>query len=195
MFKGLIYIAILVLLAPPAFAQTYNLDWYVIGSGGGHAEGGGFGIDGTIGQPIVGEITSASYTLHAGFWVPEGSEPGCIYVIGDANNSHTFTGLDVTYSVRYFKGGPVPPYSCVCPLGGGITWYVSGDVNGSCSFTGLDVTYMVRYFKGGAAPIPCHYCPPLPLLGPLIPGVSPAPTTEPIRAPVLDQRGQTKTSD
>lgn len=85
---------------------------------------------------------------------------GCHYVVGDANNSNTFTGLDVTYSVRYFKGGPHPLYSCECTPGN--TWYVTGDVNGSCSFTGLDVTYMVRYFKGGAAPIPCPSCPPAP---------------------------------
>jgi hypothetical protein len=83
---------------------------------------------------------------------------GCEYVPGDANNSHTFTGLDVTYAVRFFKGGPFPPYSCDCPPHG--TWYVSGDVNGSCSFTGLDITYSVRYFKGGPAPIPCSDCPP-----------------------------------
>ncbi|HBZ00339.1 MAG TPA: hypothetical protein DEO84_03355, partial [candidate division Zixibacteria bacterium] len=69
----------------------------------------------------------------------------CNYTVGDANNSFTFTGLDVTYSVRYFKGGPEPPYSCNCPSHG--VWYVAGDVNGSCSFTGLDITYMVRYFK------------------------------------------------
>ncbi|HBC47369.1 MAG TPA: hypothetical protein DCZ43_10010, partial [candidate division Zixibacteria bacterium] len=85
---------------------------------------------------------------------------GCHYVIGDANGSNTFTGLDVTYTVRYFKGGPAPAYSCECTPGN--TWYVSGDVNGSCSFTGLDVTYMVRYFKGGAGPIPCPSCPPTP---------------------------------
>ena len=89
---------------------------------------------------------------------------GCSYVIGDANGSNSFTGLDVTYSVRYFKGGPHPAYSCQCTPGN--TWYVSGDVNASCSFSGLDVTYMVRYFKGGAAPIPCPSCPPVGFLPP-----------------------------
>jgi hypothetical protein len=84
--------------------------------------------------------------------------PSCQYIPGDANGVGGFSGLDVTYSVRYFKGGPLPPYSCDCPPHG--TWYVAGDVNGSCSFTGLDVTYMVRYFKGGLAPIPCPDCPP-----------------------------------
>jgi hypothetical protein len=86
---------------------------------------------------------------------------GCAYVVGDANGSSSFTGLDVTYGVRYFKGGPAPTYSCECPPGSGQSWYVSGDVNGSCSFSGLDVTYMVRFFKGGPGPIPCPNCPPV----------------------------------
>ncbi len=82
----------------------------------------------------------------------------CEYVVGDANGNDSFNGLDVTYSVAYFKGGPPPPYSCDCPPHG--TWFVAGDVNGSCSFNGLDVTYMVAYFKGGPLPHPCPDCPP-----------------------------------
>ncbi|HBC47317.1 MAG TPA: hypothetical protein DCZ43_09750 [candidate division Zixibacteria bacterium] len=104
---------------------------------------------------------------------------GCHYIVGDANGSNIFTGLDVTYCVRYFKGGPPPPYTCECPPGGGNFWYVAGDVNGSCSFTGLDITYMVRYFKGGATPIPCASCPPIVGLEPLAKPI-PAPGTIPI---------------
>ncbi len=85
---------------------------------------------------------------------------GCQYVIGDANGNEAFNGLDVTYSVAYFKGGPPPPFECDCPPHG--TWYVAGDVNQSCSFNGLDVTYMVAYFKGGPPPHPCPDCPPAP---------------------------------
>jgi hypothetical protein len=81
----------------------------------------------------------------------------CSYVVGDANGNEAFNGLDVTYSVAYFKGGPPPPYECECTPGN--TWYVAGDVNQSCSFNGLDVTYMVAYFKGGPPPHPCPDCP------------------------------------
>jgi hypothetical protein len=96
-------------------------------------------------------------------FVPDGPGPhniiagSCNYVTGDANNNSVFNGIDVTYSVTYFKGGSVPPYSCDC---NGTVWYVAGDVNGNCSFNGIDVTYMVSYFKGGSAPIPCPSCPP-----------------------------------
>jgi hypothetical protein len=82
---------------------------------------------------------------------------GCQYIIGDANNNGVFNGIDVSYSVGYFKGGPPPPYSCECNAS---TWYVAGDVNGNCVFNGIDVSYMVSYFKGGAAPAPCPSCPP-----------------------------------
>jgi hypothetical protein len=85
---------------------------------------------------------------------------GCEYVIGDANNSGGFNGLDVTYGVAYFKGGPVPPYECECTPGH--TWYVAGDVNGSCSYNGLDITYAVAFFKGGPDPISCPDCSPSP---------------------------------
>jgi hypothetical protein len=84
--------------------------------------------------------------------------PGCNYVVGDVNNSGAYNGLDVTYSVNYFKGGSTPPYSCECTPGN--TWHVAGDVNASCNFNGLDVTYSVAYFKGGSSPAPCPDCPP-----------------------------------
>ena len=83
---------------------------------------------------------------------------GCEYTLGDVNGSGTFNGIDVTYSVGYFKGGPVPPISCDCPPHGII--FAAGDVNNSCSFNGIDVTYMVGYFKGGPAPVACADCPP-----------------------------------
>ncbi|HBZ01701.1 MAG TPA: hypothetical protein DEO84_10325 [candidate division Zixibacteria bacterium] len=104
-------------------------------------------------QVNSGETTTVYFAL-------EIVHPPCIYVIGDVNNDGHFTGLDVTFSVRVFKGGAFPQYHCDCPPGSGNIWYVAGDVNGSCSFSGLDVTYSVRYFKGGPAPIPCPDCPP-----------------------------------
>jgi hypothetical protein len=115
---------------------------------------------GFIPADISNIIVTVGSTTNVSFNMQLNTQGGCHYKIGDANASGTFTGLDVTYSVRYFKGGPHPPYICECTPGN--TWYVSGDVNGSCTFSGLDVTYMVRYFKGGAAPICCASCPPVP---------------------------------
>jgi hypothetical protein len=80
------------------------------------------------------------------------------YLDGDVNGSNSFNGLDVTFSVSYFKGGPPPVYSWDCNPHG--VFFVAGDVNASCNFNGLDVTYMVSYLKGGQPLRPCPDCPP-----------------------------------
>ncbi len=170
------------LLASSVSAQNYRIDWYVIGSGGGHSASSNYQLDGTIGQPIVGQSSSPNYQIEAGFWVGAGAPvgPSCDYVIGDANNNGSFNGLDVVYSVSYFKGGPPPGYSCECTPGQ--IWYVAGDVNGSCNFNGLDVSYMVTYLKGGPAPNPCADCPPARfMIAPKpIPAVESIRTSEPL---------------
>jgi hypothetical protein len=168
------FIRIVILLLTTAiasFAQTYKIDWYVIGSGGGTSQNSNYQLSGTIGQPIVGISTSSDYKLEAGFWVSNSIAGGCSYIDGDANNSGAFNGIDVTYSVTYFKGGPLPPYSCECTTGN--TWFVAGDVNGNCAFNGIDVSYMVGYFKGGPGPIPCPQCPPAGMVAPPAPAVMP----------------------
>jgi hypothetical protein len=91
-----------------------------------------------------------------------GGGPGCDYVVGDVNASDSYNGLDITYGVAFFKGGPAPLYECECTPGN--IWYVSGDVNASCSYNGLDITYGVAYFKGGSDPVPCPDCPPPPAI-------------------------------
>jgi glucose/arabinose dehydrogenase len=107
-------------------------------------------IDTTVNDIVVieGETTIFDLVL----------ESSCNYSVGDVNNSGNLNGLDVTFSVAYFKGAPPPPYQCECTPGN--IWYVSGDVNNSCDFNGLDVTYLVSFFKGGPVPIPCADCPP-----------------------------------
>lgn len=89
------------------------------------------------------------------------SGPACDYVVGDVNGSDSFNGLDITYGVAFFKGGPDPmcPFGS-CPILPCDTFFRCGDVNGSCSYNGLDITYGVAYFKGGDAPVPCPSCPP-----------------------------------
>jgi len=102
-------------------------------------------------HPFIGESWAHTFEI---FFSSQ-----CDYVVGDANNSGDFNGLDVTFGVNYFKGGPQPPYECECTEGN--TWFVAGDVNGSCNYNGLDITYAVAYFKGGPDPIPCPDCPPV----------------------------------
>lgn len=50
-------------------AQTYSIDWYTIDGGGGRSVGGGYVLEGTIGQPDAGPVlTGGGYELRGGFW-------------------------------------------------------------------------------------------------------------------------------
>lgn len=151
---------LILILASSALAQTYQIDWYVIGSGGGHAASANYQIDGTIGQPIVGQASSANYQIDAGFWVGSTSGGGeCEYLIGDISGDGNRLGGDVTYGVRYFKGlGNPPPDSCFMDSTHAYI-YVAGDCNGNCEFRGSDITRLVSYFKGLAMLNYCHFFP------------------------------------
>jgi len=56
-----------------AAAPVVTLQRYVIGGGGGRAEAGGSVLQGTIGQPVVGRVSSGPYELEAGFWAGMGA--------------------------------------------------------------------------------------------------------------------------
>jgi hypothetical protein len=182
--KKLIIAVFIVGLPLVAFAQTYQIDWYVIGSGGGHSQSAAYQLDGTIGQPIVGTSSSSNYSIDAGFWVgattPQG---GCQYVPGDINGNGSANGIDVTYGVSYFKGGNLPPDNCGSPVGPcpqPSPFYAAGDVNGNCAFNGIDITFFVAYLKGlQPAILYCATCPPGGLAAP------PAPAIMPVLAPSL----------
>ncbi len=145
------------------FNDTWEMDetgWYLTNVDGPSARSFGkmvyhAGLEKVI---IIGG-SDASQIYHD-MWAYPVIQSACAYRTGDANGSGTFNGLDVTFSVSYFKGGIPPPYSCECPPESGQSWYVAGDVNATCSFNGLDVTYMVAFFKGGPSPSPCPDCPP-----------------------------------
>jgi len=56
-----------------AGAPVLRLDWHVVASGGGSSTGGGFQIQGSIGQPAVSVLRGGAYVLRGGFWQGEGS--------------------------------------------------------------------------------------------------------------------------
>jgi len=67
------------LLALPATAQSYSIDWHTIDGGGGTSTGGVFSVSGTIGQPDAGgPMTNGLYSLTGGFW----ALPTAIQVVG-----------------------------------------------------------------------------------------------------------------
>jgi len=46
----------------------FDLGWHVIVGGGGHASSANYAVHGSIGQPAVGESSSAASQLSTGFW-------------------------------------------------------------------------------------------------------------------------------
>lgn len=49
-------------------ANSFEIDRWVIGGGGGRVEEGDYVLNATVGQAVVGGITSNPYELCAGFW-------------------------------------------------------------------------------------------------------------------------------
>ncbi len=76
---GLMVLLILILsFGWSTAAQTtdgYTITWWTIDGGGGTSTTSGYTLSGSIGQPIVGEISGGGYTLTSGFWagVPDSS--------------------------------------------------------------------------------------------------------------------------
>jgi hypothetical protein len=62
---------LLLALASIAFAQVssnYDLSWHVTGGGIGQMGSTGHSLQGTLGQPVAGSMTSGEHTLCSGFW-------------------------------------------------------------------------------------------------------------------------------
>ena len=56
------------ILAVRASPLAFDLDWHVIGGGGGSSTVGIYTLDYTMGQPVAGVILAGPYDLCAGFW-------------------------------------------------------------------------------------------------------------------------------
>lgn len=84
--------------ATSAHAQSYSIDWFTIAGGGGASTGGGFSLNGTIGQPDPGAMSGGNYSLAGGFSgasqtpVPVGSVIIKVWVVGGELHLR-FTGI------------------------------------------------------------------------------------------------------
>ena len=62
-------LALLALGTSVVFAQgSYSLSRSLIAGGGGFSNGGVYGVQGTIGQPVAGTASGGQYDLSSGFW-------------------------------------------------------------------------------------------------------------------------------
>jgi hypothetical protein len=131
-------------------------------------------VDTIIANAIVNASDTATVDLLIG--QPTGA---CFYRPGDINGNGVANGIDVTYAVSYFKGGPPPARDCGRPIGPCpqlSPFYAAGDVNGSCVFNGIDITFYVSYLKGG--PPTLLFCPDCP------------PALGPMKMPILENQGR-----
>jgi len=121
--------------------SLYHLNQYSINAAGAIDDSSAnYKLGLSLGQPIVGTASSASYQTGTGFW----GEP-CLFNCGDANGDGQINVGDAVFLINYvFKGGSAPD-----PLEAGDA-NCDGDVNVG------DAVYLIAYvFKGG--PEPC--CP------------------------------------
>jgi len=65
----IILLLLMILVTSSSMASgIMEIDWYVIGGGGGTANTGDYTLSGTIGQPVTGLSSSAGTDLCSGFW-------------------------------------------------------------------------------------------------------------------------------
>ena len=72
------------LVSTGASAADYQINWYCIGSGGGAAEGGGYKLNCTIGQPAAGFMNGASLLHWVGFWGGDAPTPTVVTDVASA---------------------------------------------------------------------------------------------------------------
>lgn len=97
-------------LAPTVLADGLSVNWYTFDGGGGYSIGGGFELDGTIGQhdagPANGAMTGMGFELRGGFHVAP-TECTCP---GDMNADGVKNGSDV----QQFVGCLIADTGCSC---------------------------------------------------------------------------------
>ena len=102
----------------PASAQSLEMDWHTVDTGGGTSSGGVYTLSGTVGQLDAGTLTGGPFTLEGGFW------PGAAGVVCDADANGDCDAVDLVWIVRCHSD----PSGCGCPGNPDIDR--SGAVNG-----------------------------------------------------------------
>lgn len=77
--RGILLRAVAALALLPAAGAVAAAGWtmtrHVIAGGGGHSQGGGYSLQGTIGQPAIGVSDATRERVWSGFWGPQASVP------------------------------------------------------------------------------------------------------------------------
>jgi hypothetical protein len=67
---GLVGLLVMLVVVAAALAGGGGpaVDWWVLSGGGAPSSGGNITLNDTLGQPVVGDASGGSVTLHAGYW-------------------------------------------------------------------------------------------------------------------------------
>jgi hypothetical protein len=95
----------------------------VVASGGGASANGNTGIEGTLGQPILGLSSNGGYTLSGGFWIADSCPP--LNITTQPTNQVVNVGSNATFSAAT---SDTPPPT--------VQWQVSTD--GGLNYSDLD---------------------------------------------------------
>jgi len=120
-----------------------QINWQVMGGGGGLTAAGGYQINGTLGQPIAGWTATTGHSVHQGYWQNFTASGGdCCQLPGNSNGDIEINVGDCIYLIYYlFRYGPPPP--CLN----------EADINVDCEVNLADIVWLINYiFKNGAAP-------------------------------------------
>ena len=96
--SSLICGVVLAFLTGTGQAQSFSIPWFTTDGGGGPSSGGTFTLNGTVGQPDAGAMSSGNYSLAGGFWgasqtpAPVGSVIISVRVVGGEVRLR-FTGI------------------------------------------------------------------------------------------------------
>ena len=102
----------------------------------------------SVGQPVVGTASSATYLMGIGFWYGAGG-CSCPY-LGDINGDLGLDVFDVIAVIDIAFSGALDPSDPGCPT-------TRGDVNNDASTDVFDLIYLIAAaFSGGPLPVdPC----------------------------------------
>ena len=144
--------AMILALAPSAFAQDFAINWYTIDGGGGFSTGGDFELEGTIGQPdagpTAGAMTGGDFELTGGFWVVAAtSDPCAAFLCGDANCDAAFDGADI--DAFFVALGDPPAWDATYP---DCDRVCVADINGDNTVDGADIDAFFAALGDGMCP-------------------------------------------
>ena len=139
-------IFVLIAFTAPALAD-FDLSWHTIDSGGGFSAGGGFALEGTIGQPDAGAMSGGNFTLTGGFWAAvDSAAPPCPGNHGDANCDGAINFFDIDP----FLDALFEPAAYAATYCGGSLCAADTDCSDAVNFFDID-PFLTCLFGGCAA--------------------------------------------